>query len=77
MVIRGRNFPVHLVEDRPGHWIKFGSWSDEQSWDIVSEEDMVMVANWCAEHGCGKRMSYDMFKFRTEKELQFFMLKWA
>lgn len=77
MVVNGKNFPVNLVEDRPGHWARFGSWNDNTSWDIVSEDDMSRVAAWCAEHNCGTRMSYDMFKFRTEEELQFFMLRWA
>ena len=77
MVINGKNFPVNLVEDRAGYWARFGAWNDDTSWDIVSEEDMLMVTKWCEEHECRKRMSYDMFQFKTRKDLEFFMLKWG
>lgn len=72
-----KKFPVQIVENRKGYWIKFGTWSDEKYWDMVSEEDMVSVADWCREHECGTRMSYDMFEFKSQKDLEFFMLKWS
>jgi hypothetical protein len=35
------------------------------------------VAAWCVENNCGRRMSYDQFKFQNEQELTFFMLRWS
>lgn len=31
---------------------------------------------WCKQTNCGMRMSYDQFKFKNEKELFTFLLKW-
>lgn len=46
--------------------------------DDYSIEDIIdaMVA-WCREHDCGHRIAYDMFKFRNNKELSLFLLKWT
>lgn len=35
------------------------------------------IAKWCTENDCGKRMSFNQFKFRTEEELTMFMLRWS
>jgi len=43
----------------------------------VSEHDMDPVQAWCKEHDCGKRISFDQFRFRNRKEITMFLLKWA
>lgn len=35
------------------------------------------IAEWCKDNDCGKRMSFNQFKFRTEEELTMFMLRWS
>jgi hypothetical protein len=32
---------------------------------------------WCVEHECGKRMSYDMFGFKNEKQKTMFLIRWG
>ena len=35
------------------------------------------IGQWCNENRCGKRISYDTFKFRNEKDMQAFLLRWS
>ena len=35
------------------------------------------VGEWCYENRCGRRTSYDTFKFRNEKDMTAFLLKWG
>lgn len=42
---------------------------------IQSESDTIQ--QWCQEHDCGVRMSFDMWNFRNEKELTAFVLRWC
>ena len=35
------------------------------------------VQDWCVQNKCGRRTSFDTFKFRNEKELAMFLLRWA
>ena len=44
---------------------------------FITEEDMVEVANWCKEHKCGVRTSWDTFKFKNEKSITAFLLRWG
>lgn len=42
----------------------------------LREEDMDPIQQWCTEHKCGVRTSFDMFKFKNEAEVVAFLLKW-
>lgn len=44
---------------------------------LPTAEHFSDIQAWCDEHVCGTRMSYNQFVFRSEKELNMFMLKWA
>ncbi len=44
---------------------------------LPTEEQLADIQIWCHEHACGRRMSFQQFVFRTEKELNMFMLRWA
>jgi hypothetical protein len=43
----------------------------------LSEADLDPIQAWCVEHHCGKRTSFDMFKFTDEAEITLFLLKWG
>ena len=43
----------------------------------LTDDDMDVVQKWCVEHDCGKRLSFDLFQFRTEAEVTMFMLRWS
>lgn len=45
--------------------------------DWITEDNMVEVANWCEEHECGRRTSFDTFRFRTRAEITAFLLRWS
>jgi len=49
-----------------------------REWEFgVSDRDMEQVQDWCEEHNCGKRISFDQFRFRNRKEITMFLLRWA
>jgi len=43
----------------------------------LNESDIDPIQAWCEQHSCGKRISFDMFKFRNKKEITMFLLKWG
>lgn len=43
----------------------------------LREEDMDPVQEWCEKSKCGKRISFDMFKFKDRKEITAFLLVWG
>ncbi len=52
--------------------------SEPYQWLVgISEHDIDPVQEWCEEHNCGKRISFDTFRFRNKKEITMFLLKWS
>ena len=43
----------------------------------LSEKDMIPIQQWCQEHDCGRRTSFDMFRFRNHKEKTMFLMVWG
>lgn len=43
----------------------------------VTEEQMNLVQKWCEKHKCGTRISFDMIRFKNQKEMSMFLLKWS
>jgi hypothetical protein len=43
----------------------------------LREEDLIPVQDWCEKSKCGVRMSFDMFKFKDQKEITAFLLVWG
>ena len=43
----------------------------------MSERDMDPIQQWCIDHNCGTRMAFDIFKFKSQKEITMFLLKWG
>jgi hypothetical protein len=43
----------------------------------LRDTDLDPVQDWCVANWCGVRMSFDTFKFRNEKELALFLLRWS
>ena len=49
----------------------------EGGWRTVPEESYLdEIQKWCEETKCGKRMSFDVFSFKNEKEYMMFVLRW-
>jgi len=46
-----------------------GSAHDDEAFDVIQQ--------WCSENSCGTRISYNMFKFKSNGELNMFLLRWA
>jgi hypothetical protein len=43
----------------------------------ITDRDMEEIAQWCEEHNCGRRTSFDTFQFRTSAQKTMFLLKWS
>jgi hypothetical protein len=43
----------------------------------VGETQLTQIQTWCEQTGCGRRTSFDMFKFRNNEEITMFLLKWS
>ena len=50
--------------------------STTQVWGL-REEHMDPIQKWCEECNCGKRMSFDMWHFKSRKHMTMFLLKWT
>jgi len=43
----------------------------------LSDGDLDPVQQWCEENNCGRRTSFDTFKFKNKQEMTVFLLRWA
>ena len=43
----------------------------------ITEQDMEEVQAWCQQTGCGRRMSFDTFRFKRREEITMFLLRWS
>ena len=43
----------------------------------LRDTDMDPIQDWCVANKCGRRTSFDTFKFRNEQEMSMFLLKWS
>ena len=46
-------------------------------YEFVREQDMDLIGQWCRENDCGRRMSFDQFRFETESQVTAFLLRWG
>jgi hypothetical protein len=75
----------HIVRIKPDSrriWVEVYIWGEnvfhrEPFTTLPTEQQMSNIQIWCHEHACGRRMSFQQFVFKTEKELNMFMLRWA
>lgn len=45
--------------------------------ETLTEEDVADIDGYIKEHNLGKRMAYDMWKFKDDQSLTMFMLKYG
>jgi hypothetical protein len=43
----------------------------------INEQDMDPIQQWCNEHNCGKRISFDTFQFKNKAQIAMFLLRWG
>jgi hypothetical protein len=43
----------------------------------MRSEHLDPVQDWCMHNRCGRRTSFEMFKFRNKEEVTMFLLKWG
>jgi len=77
-----KNDPVKIQWERsnPQNPLQLSAYSETapQGYvNFIQEEDMVAVADWCSTCNCGKRTSFDTFRFKNEKQVTMFLMKWC
>lgn len=43
----------------------------------LRDHDLDPIQEWCVHNRCGRRTSFDQFRFRNDEELTMFLLKWG
>jgi hypothetical protein len=43
----------------------------------LRDYDLDPIQEWCVHNRCGRRTSFEQFRFRNEQELTMFLLKWS
>jgi hypothetical protein len=43
----------------------------------LSENDVDPIQAWCEAHNCGRRTSFDTFRFKNKAQMTMFMLRWG
>jgi hypothetical protein len=59
----------HQIFDRFSIWNTFCGVIKKKIWDPVQE--------WSVECNCGTRMSFNVWKFRNEKQITMFLIRWS
>jgi hypothetical protein len=62
----GKNTLAARLETDPFRWLVG-----------IGEHDIDPIQEWCEKNNCGKRISFDTFRFRNKKEMTMFLLKWS
>jgi len=76
----GHNFKPKIKWQRlPG--LKLQAYTDEvgpRGFERgLNESDMDPVQAWTTECNCGTRMSFNVWKFKSEKQITMFLIKWS
>ena len=59
------------------NYIQFSVVTEDGFFDIVRDEDMLVVEAWCQEHNCGVRSTWGQFYFETADQMTMFKLRWT
>lgn len=43
----------------------------------LREQDIDPIQEWCEQHNCGTRTSFDTFRFRNKAQMTMFLLRWS
>jgi hypothetical protein len=43
----------------------------------LRDHDLDPIQEWCVQNRCGRRTSFEQFRFRNEQEVTMFLLKWS
>ena len=63
-------------ERRPGVWLRLHPDMHGILFEDVDKQ-LDVIASWCRDNHCGRRMAYDMWQFEDESQLTAFLLSWS
>lgn len=60
-------------------WLTCGLFADSKPMEfkIITESDLDEIGTWCRDNDCGRRMSFDQFRFDNELQVTAFLLRWG
>jgi hypothetical protein len=64
-------FKIEIPEGKKGYWAEL------HSPDLLNEPTMIEIDLWVVENKLGKRMAFNMWKFKNEKARNWFILRWS
>ena len=70
--------PKIIWHQLPGRKLKATWLPGDRKFEMgLKESDMDPIQKWCQDSNCGKRISFDMFQFKTDKQITMFLLRWS
>ncbi len=63
-------FKIEIPEDKKGYWVEL------HSPDLLTENVMIEIDQWVIENRLGKRMAFNMWKLKSQKSRNWFILRW-
>lgn len=63
------------LRKRKGTWLRAEYSSVEENNN--AHELLKEIAAWCLDNDCGRRLSYDSFKFENKEQATAFLLRWS
>lgn len=69
-----------IVWERLGdrYWLQaWGNGKTKNQYYTATDQQMEEIQAWCKATGRGRRMSHDEFRFKTEREMLMFLLRWS
>ena len=70
--------PKIIWHQLPGRKLKATWLPSPKGFELgLRESDMDPIQKWCQDSNCGKRISFDMFQFKTDKQITMFLLRWS
>jgi len=70
------NLTWHRMVERPGKWLQFKV-PDEHISVRELDEHIAAIVLWCEATKCGRRMAYNMWQFKTDRDMTAFALRWT
>jgi hypothetical protein len=69
-----------LVKGKGSKWIRLlGPEPDSPPFpeSCLTQKEADAIMEWCMQNDCGVRMSFDMWRFKTQEDMMVFLLKWC
>jgi hypothetical protein len=62
-----------------GHWLRVQCAYEHGAVTPTGLDELMLtpIQRWSEQNKCGRRMSFDLWQFKSKKEVTMFLLKWS